>query len=506
MSRWLRLGLTDKLFVPFVCILLLSVIATAFLTLWGQSGRDDERIAEFTGRIKDQWRSTAHALWIKGETEQLSDIFRLAAEMDTMLNAVTLADGNGQIIASSSSDLSARTKGLIIEVPVAGPDGQTGRLSAGYALELADRTFLDLITSILLTGLVTIIVGAFVYMKVLDLVILKRIRSASDAATAIAGRDLGLRLDDRGEDELATLAGAFNKMTDNLNELIGQIQTVTGDIDLRAAGIMSAVESQSALSSTQSEEVTRISETMNAVADQTKKISTSAHEVVRIADDTQKSSDLGVTATDEARRLMDQIASVNNERVEQIHELKRRATQIGDVMQFIEQIADQTKLIAFNASIEAAGAGEMGRRFEVVAREIRRLAENVSESTGQIRTRIVDIQQAIERLASTSVEESNKVRLGSDSSLHTVTVLHDIRNGSTRTTQRVQEISEAIFTQDTASAELVEMLSGIDSNARNLKQGLGDLVVIASDLKELSGTLKGMSSGFILEGRPRGLV
>jgi len=501
MSRWLRLGLTDKLFFPFVCILLLSVVATAFLALSGQSKRDAERVAEFTVRIQDQWQATAHALWIKGETERLSDIFRFAVDLDTVLNSVTLTDARGRVVASSSGDLNARNQGLMIQVPVSGPDNQVGRLEAGYALELGARTGLDLITSILLTGLVTIIIGAFVYMKVLDIVLLKRIRSASDAATAIAAHDLGLRLDDRGEDELAVLAGAFNTMTDNLGELIGRIQSVTDDIDLRAAGIMAAVEWQSKLSTTQSDEVTRISSTMSAMADQTKRISHSAHEVVKIADDTQRSSDLGVNATDEGRRLMDQIASVNNERVEQIGELKRRASQIGDVMQFIEQIADQTKLIAFNASIEAAGAGEMGRRFEVVAREIRRLAENVSESAGQIRTRITDIQQAIERLAQTSVEESNQVRLGSDSSLHTVAVLHDIRSGSNKTTQSVQEISDAIYAQDAASAELVSMVGGIDANAQQLKQGLGDLVGIASDLKKLSGNLKGMSVGFVLDGR-----
>ncbi|MBM3325958.1 MAG: hypothetical protein FJY65_03095 [Calditrichaeota bacterium] len=106
---------------------------------------------------------------------------------------------------------------------------------------------------------------------------------------------------------------------------------------------------------------------------------------------------------------MDKIAAVNRDRVQQIKDLRRRTVQVGEVMEFIEQIADQTKLIAFNASIEAAGAGEMGRRFEVVAREIRRLAENVGESAGQIRSRITDIQKAGELLASTAAQESEEM-------------------------------------------------------------------------------------------------
>jgi methyl-accepting chemotaxis protein len=370
---------------------------------------------------------------------------------------------------------------------------------AGYAGRFEDGTSLGLVMAILIAGLSAIILGAFVYMRLLDKVLLRRIRAASAAATAIANRDLTQKLDEGGEDELASLAHAFNVMVDNLKTLTRAIHQVVVEIDDEAAGILASVDSQSSLSLTQKEQVSQITITMASMAELSNKIALSSGEVVKIADETLKGTDKGVEATDDSRGLMDQIAIGNSERVEQVKELKRRAVQIGDVMEFIEHIADQTKLIAFNASIEAAGAGEMGRRFEVVAREIRRLAENVSESAGQISNRITDIQQSIEAISMRSIEESQKVQSGLTASLHTVTMLHAIREGANRTTEQVQSISSAIGNQNEAAANLLTSLKVIDRQSGELNQGLTSLRFIAAALKGLSTNLHEISSSFKLE-------
>jgi methyl-accepting chemotaxis protein len=498
MSRWLRMGLTDKLFLPFFGILLISVMLTTFFALVVQERADHQRTEAFLGRIKEQWHATTRTLWARGEIEQLHQIFRDAVESDTLLNTIALYSSSGEIVTSNG--LNGHTGiGTGVVIPVIGPNGDAGRLVLGFAERFKTGRSYGIITAILVTGLSTIVVGAFIYMKVLDRVLLKRIRAASAAASAIASRDLTQRIEVKGEDELTLLAEAFNTMAENLSTLTRAIHTVVGEIDDEAVGIMNSVESQSSLSSTQTEQVSQITQTMGSMAELSRQIANSSMEVVKIAGETLQSSDRGVMVTDDTRGLMDQIASGNSERVQHISELKRRANQIGDVMQFIEHIADQTKLIAFNASIEAAGAGEMGRRFEVVAREIRRLAENVSESTVQIRTRITDIQQSIETLAAKSVEESQKVQQGSQAALHTVTVLHSIREGANRTTGEIQEISEAIRRQNSAADDLLASLTVIDKQSAQLSEGLTNLRFIASALKGLSTNLHEMSSSFILD-------
>ncbi len=502
MSRWLRMGLTDKLFVPLVGILLLSVLLTTYLTSSAQRISDRQRVEQYTGRIRAQWITLVRELWIKGEIDDLNHILRVSVETDSLLTYAILYDSNRRVIAGTSAIDTFSVTGLRLNIPVHGPGNQAGLFVAGYAGRFESGTSLGLKMAILIAGLSTIIIGSLIYMRLLDKVLLKRIRAASAAATAIANRDLTQKLDESGDDELASLAHAFNVMVVNLRSLTKAIHRVVVEIDDETAGILASVDSQALLSMTQKEQVSQITRTMASMAEISNQIAVSSSEVVKIADNTLKGSDKGVAATDDSRGLMDQIAIGNSERVEQIKDLKRRAVQIGDVMEFIERIADQTKLIAFNASIEAAGAGEMGRRFEVVAREIRRLAENVSESAGQISTRITDIQQSIEAISARSVEESQKVQSGLVASLHTVTVLHSIREGANRTTEQVQGISTAIGNQNEAAANLLNSLKVIDRQSGELNQGLSGLRFIAGALKGLSTSLHEISSSFKLETDP----
>ena len=498
MSRWLKMKLTDKLFIPFVGILLLSVVLTTLFTMWVQGRSDAELRQHYLGRIKQNWKSTSEYLWTRGNLGELRDLYLRAVAADSLLNYIMLLDHNKQHLISSSSNGIDSPQTLRLEVPVAGPGAARGTVVIGYAGELNRKTTFRLVSTILITGLSTIFLGAFIYMKVLSTTLLRRIQSAISAATAIADRDLTQRLDERGDDELAVLARSFNVMADNLAELSSSIHDIVSEIDDKAAGILSSVDKQADLSSRQSNQVSLITSTMTEMVELTQNINDSSLNVVDIARDTRKNAALGVEATDNSRGHMDEIASDNRGRVRQIEDLRRRAEQVGEVMEFIEQIADQTKLIAFNASIEAAGAGEMGRRFEVVAREIRRLAENVGESAGQIQGRISDIQTAAQQLGETSQKETIKVKSGAEAALNTVNVLHSIRDGANKTTDLVASISENIGKQNDFAGILLNNFKEIDKQALDLKDGLSNLSEIALALKELSEKQGKVSGSFKL--------
>ncbi|MFH0765858.1 MAG: methyl-accepting chemotaxis protein [Calditrichota bacterium] len=496
MSRWLRMGLTDKLFIPFVGILLLTVILTAVIILWMGKRDDDVRMEQNLQRMELQWKTVTETLWGQGQLDLLKSIYRRAAETDPVLNHLALINLQGQIIASSSGDGIKSTGGLRRESTARGPNGQSGRFILEYAQAINHRSAFALFFTIFLTGLSAIVLGSFIYMRVLKSVLLIRIRSAVTAASAIADRDLTRRLEVYGEDELTALAQAFNIMTDNLTELTRTIHKAVSEMDEKTAGILSAVEFQAERSTRQSTQVSQISVTMSNMAELMQHISQTSSDMVKIAAETRQDADRGAKTTDDSRSRMDAIAGSSRERIQQIRDLRKRANQVGEVMELIEQIADQTKLIAFNASIEAAGAGEMGRRFEVVAREIRRLAENAADSANQIHSRITDIQQAAEILAATTEEESQIVKAGSDAALHTVTALHSIREGTARTASLFENISETIQQQNTAAGGLAKNLTEINREAGSLKEGLSDLTGIAQAMKKLSGDLRVVSGSF----------
>ena len=152
---------------------------------------------------------------------------------------------------------------------------------------------------------------------------------------------------------------------------------------------------------------------------------------------------------------MDEHGEYNQNNLRQIVELGKRSKEINKVMEIINNIADQTKLIAFNAAIEASSAGEAGKRFGVVAVEIRRLADNVMESTGEIAGKIEEIQDAVNRLVITSEKGSKRVQNGMDLVAQTVDVMNNILAGAQSTTESSKQISLSTQQQNTASSQVV---------------------------------------------------
>jgi methyl-accepting chemotaxis protein len=166
-------------------------------------------------------------------------------------------------------------------------------------------------------------------------------------------------------------------------------------------------------------------------------------------------------------------------------------------MEIINSIASQTKLIAFNAALEAASAGESGKRFGVVALEIRRLADSVVESTGEIEGRITEILDAVNRLVMNSEKSSHIAEQGQEHATRTVTVLTGILNGVEETTDAARQISLSTQQQQIASGQVVIALKDIEQGvkfstdaARNTKDATSELAQFSHKLRDLVDSFK----------------
>jgi methyl-accepting chemotaxis protein len=168
-------------------------------------------------------------------------------------------------------------------------------------------------------------------------------------------------------------------------------------------------------------------------------------------------------------------------------------------MEIINNIADNTKLIAFNAALEASGAGEAGKRFGVVAVEIRRLADSVMDSTADIESKITEIHESVNHLVIASEKSSRAIADGLSSSHETTKTLAEILEGAHATSDAAREISLSTMQQRTAVQQVVIALREIEEGAKQSAGAINHVAGIAKNLSALSGNLQDIVKRFILK-------
>lgn len=313
------------------------------------------------------------------------------------------------------------------------------------------------------------------------------LREMAAVSEAIAGGDLVQKVEPRSERD--TLGNAFAGMTKGLGTLVRDVRGATSAVHSGASTIAESVQSLSATSSELSASVAEITSTMEELSASSSQISEHSASVAEIANDTWESSKKGVDTMEVLTAKMAHIRDENQNSLNEIIGLGQTSKEISKVMTIINTIADQTKLIAFNAALEAASAGESGKRFGVVAAEIRRLADNVTDSTGEIESKITEIQNAINRLVITSESGAHGIADGMTVTSETAERLKELVGAAKRTASAAQQISLSTQQQKTAANQVVVALREIVGAANHSAQSMSQLSHVSQNLAGLSSNL-----------------
>ncbi len=329
-----------------------------------------------------------------------------------------------------------------------------------------------------------------------------RIRILAAGVDRVAAGDLSRDIPAGGKDELAALARAANAMRHRLNELVAEVRDNASSALAAAGEIARSVDGQAATSSEMSASVAEITSTMEELSASSTQIAEYSETVVDVARRTLEDSRGGSEAMQRLLSRMGEISRDNKDALAEIVDLGNKSKEISRIMDIINTVADQTKLIAFNAALEASSAGEAGKRFGVVAAEIRRLADSVTESTSEIATRVGQIQSSIGRLVVTSEKGAASVRLGMEESSQTSELLAAMVEGAAETTGAAQQISLSSQQQKTASDQVVVALREIVTASADTAQSVRRIATIAQDMTALSARLKDGVDSFTLKRRP----
>ncbi len=263
-------------------------------------------------------------------------------------------------------------------------------------------------------------------------------------------------------------------------------------------GMEAAIDMQASNSTQLSSSVVEISATMEELSATAGKIADHCHSVVEIAQQTLTETQEGVNGAEMLTQKMDSIHRENQDNIREILELGRKSKEINQIMEIINEIASQTKLIAFNAAIEAASAGEAGQRFGVVAAEIRRLADNVVESTQEIEGKITEIMDSVNRLVMASEKSSVGIREGLDYSTQTSLTLANMLDGARQTTDAAKQISLSTQQQQVASSQIVVAIKDIEDGTRSTYDSIQKTSTISTELSSMSERLTTLMHQFHL--------
>jgi methyl-accepting chemotaxis protein len=328
--------------------------------------------------------------------------------------------------------------------------------------------------------------------------IIRPLSKAVEIANQLSQGDMTVKIKIKSNDEIGQLFYALKNMAENLRETLSLSFEVTNKVNSSAIEISAAIQQQAIITEQQSSSVLQISSTMEEFSASSSNIADNAQAVVEISDKALEESKQGAYAVETIMGNMDEISDDNQNNIDEIVALGKKSKEITKVMDFINTIADQTKLIAFNAAIEAASAGESGKRFGVVASEIRRLADSVTESTEEIRDKIVEITEAINRLVITSEKGSATIDRAKETSLNTVTILDKIVGESKSTFDSAKQISLSTAQQKSASAQVVLSLKEIASGAEQISDSVSLISSTTNALTDLSNSLKELMEKFRL--------
>ena len=356
------------------------------------------------------------------------------------------------------------------------------------------KTDMMIFGGLIVVGLVGVLGSAYFTIRRIS----GSLQEAGMAMESIASGDLSRAVSVAGNDEVGQIMAKLAAMRSNLRDLIGSVRSEVDGIQQASRDLAGAAGNSARVSESQSEAASSMAASVEQLSVSVDQVEEHAREARNTTLQSGAQSEEGGRIIHEAANEMGQIAEAVNATAGTIRELEDFSSQISSIVNVIRDIADQTNLLALNAAIEAARAGEQGRGFAVVADEVRKLAERTGKSTQEIAEMIGKIQQGTQRAAQEMEAGVQRVNEGVSLAHQAGDSVTGIRTSSEQVTRAVDDINGALKEQAVAARDIAQKVERIAQGAEENSASVAQTAAAARQLEALAGELQAAASRFRL--------
>ncbi len=313
---------------------------------------------------------------------------------------------------------------------------------------------------------------------------------------ATENHDLRLRSETHSRDEIGEMAQTFNAMLASFDGIIADVSKVSHQAAQSATELSATTAQTQSGMQDQKQETLQVAAAVTEMASTVQDVALNTENTAKLSHDASLAADSGKKLVCEAMHAVDALAAKLDQAGALTSQLKDESTNITTILEVINVIANQTNLLALNAAIEAARAGEQGRGFAVVADEVRTLAQRTAESTQEIQQVISSLQKGVTDAAGAMTDSHDAALVVVDKARSADSALDDIVTGVLRIEEMTTQIASATEQQSAVTDEISSNITHISDQSDECATATAQIAAASEDLAQLSEQLKGLTDRF----------